>query len=403
MKLFRKIFIINNNIYNKTNIYLIILFNMKSPISKKSISKFMEIPFIKNSWLSKILPKTGKVADSPGVIKYIWKKIDTKVKINFLNYNETESTEKIIKSINEIKEYDNQKSIKWINVIWVHNEAIIHEIGEQYNIHPLVLWDVTNTTQRPKIEEYDNYIFVIAKIISFSVKKHEIIIEQISLIIWKDYIISFQENESDVFKWIKERISNKKWKISKLWSDYLMYAILDAIVDQYFIVLEQISEKMEELEDQLLFSTDQKLLNKIYSIKKEIVYLKKSIWPIREVIATMQNNENHLIKKNTHIYLKDLYNHTIQVIETVETFRDLTSGMLDLYLSTISNKMNQVMKVLTIFSAIFIPLTFLAWVYGMNFKYMPELSMKWTYPAWWGFCIFVTIVMLIVFKKKKWL
>lgn len=377
---------------------------MKIPfIKRSSLSKIMKIPFIKDSGLARILPKTGKVADSPWTIRYIWKKRENKVKINITNYNEIESSQKTLKSIKEILDFSMEKSIKWIGITWVHNEKIIHEVWELYNIHPLVLADVANTTQRAKIEEYDNYMFIIAKVINYSKETHEVVIEQVSLIVWKDYVISFQEKENDIFDWIKERISNKKWRISRLWSDYLMYAIIDAIVDEYFMVLEQVSEKMEELEDELMFSANQNLLNKIYSIKKEVVYLKKSIRPLREVIATMQNNENKIINKHTYIYLRDVYNHTIQVIETVETFRDLASGMLDLYLSTVSNKMNEIMKVLTIFSAIFIPLTFLAWVYWMNFQFMPELWMKIAYPIWWIFSITLAIVMLIVFKKKKWL
>ncbi len=377
---------------------------MKIPFVKKSsLTKFMKIPFIKNSGISRIIPKTSKVAASPGTISYIWKKRENRVKINLINYNETVYNEQKLATINDVAVFDKEKSTKWINVTWVHNEKIIDEIGAHYGIHPLVLEDIANTTLRPKIEEYDNYLFIIIKIIYFSNETHEFEIDQLSLIIWNDYVISFQEADNNVFKWIVERISNKKGKICRLWSDYLMYAIIDAVVDQYFFAIEQVSEKMEELEDELMLSADKKLLNKIYSIKKEIVYLKKSIWPLREVISYIQHSENKIIKKNTSIFIRDVYNHTIQVIETVETFRDLTSWMLELYLSSVSNKMNEIMKVLTIFSAIFIPLTFLAWVYGMNFQYMPELSMKWTYPAWWGFCIFLTILMLVAFKKKKWL
>ncbi len=377
---------------------------MKNFFTKNnSFKNLIKIPFIKIGSMSKIVPKTGKIAASPWTVKYIWKDRDEKVKINFINYNESTSSQKILKSIKDLIPFNDDKSKKWINIIWVHNEDLINEIGEQYNIHPLVLEDVANTTQRPKIEEYDDYLFVIIKTIYFSSENHEVTIEQVSLLVWKDYVISFQERENHVFKWVIERIINKKWKISKMWSDYLMYAIIDAVIDQYFFVLEQISEKMEELEDELMFSSNQKLLNKIYSIKKEIVYLKKSIWPLREVINTLQNTESHIINKHSHVYLRDIYNHTIQVIETVETFRDLTSGMLDLYLSTVSNKLNEIMKILTIFSAIFIPLTFIAWVYWMNFEFMPELSMKWAYPVWWVGVITLIVVMIVVFKKKKWL
>ncbi|MDP2090636.1 MAG: magnesium/cobalt transporter CorA [Candidatus Gracilibacteria bacterium] len=375
---------------------------MKISIPKTDkITKFIKNPFTFS--LSRLIPKTDKIASSPGTIKYIGKKRNSKIKISLINYNENEANEIQIKSTKELNNYDTQKTIKWINIKGVHNEKIIHEIGEIYKIHPLVLEDIANTTQRPKIEEYNDYTFIVLKIINFSKDNHEVLIEQFSILVGKNYVITFDENEYDDFSGVKARILSKKGKITKLGSDYLMYAIIDAVVDQYFTVLEEISEKMEELEDELMFSANQNLLNKIYSLKKEIVYLKKSIWPLREVINSLQRSENKLITKNTLIYLRDVYDHTIHAIETVETFRDLTSGMLDLYLSTVSNKTNEIMKVLTIFSAIFIPLTFLAGVYGMNFQFMPELAMKWTYPAWWIFCIIVTIILIIVFKKKKWL
>jgi len=375
---------------------------MKIPLPiNDNISKFIKNSF--NNGLSKIIPKTDKIASSPWTIKYIWRKRNSKVTISLINYNEVDASEKNLKSISEMSEYNSQKSIKWICVKWVHNEKIIHEIWELYWIHPLVLEDVANTTQRPKIEEYSEYTFIVLKIINYSKEKHEVLIEQFSIIIWKDFVITFDENQYNDLLWVKNRILNKKWKITKMWSDYLMYAIIDSIVDQYFYVLEDISEKMEGLEDELMFSADQNLLNKIYSLKKEIVYLKKSVWPLRDVINTLQHSENKLITKTTLIYLRDLYDHTIQAIETIETFRDLASWMLDLYLSTVSNKMNQIMKILTIFSAIFIPLTFLAWVYGMNFEFMPELTMKRAYLIWWIFVIIMIIVMILIFRKKKWI
>ncbi|MDD2870819.1 MAG: magnesium/cobalt transporter CorA [Candidatus Gracilibacteria bacterium] len=375
---------------------------MKINFSTNSkLSEFIKIPF--TSGLSKILPKTDKIASSPGTIKYIGKKRNSKVKINLISYNGTESSEKQIKNIAQISEFVDQKSIKWIDIKGVHNEKLIHDIGVMYGIHPLVLEDIANTTQRPKIEEYSDYTFVVLKIINFSKEKHEILTEQFSILVGKDFVITFDENNYEDFSGVKARILSGKGKITKLGTDYLMYAIIDSVVDQYFSVLEDISEKMEELEEELMFSANKSLLNKIYGLKKEIVYLKKSIWPLREVINSLQHSENKMISKNTHLYLRDLYDHTIQAIETVETFRDLTSGMLDLYLSTLSNKMNEIMKVLTIFSAIFIPLTFLAGVYGMNFEFMPELAIRWAYPVWWIIVFVLIIVMLLIFKRKKWL
>ena len=300
---------------------------------------------------------------------------------------------------------DNQESptVTWLNITGVHNETIIHEAGEIFNIHPLVLEDIANTTQRPKVEEYDDYLFLVIKMAYFSKETDEIVMEQVSLIIGKDYVISLQEKEGDILEGLRERIRNNKGKIRKLGSDYLMYGILDTVVDHYFSVLEYVGEQIEALEEQLMHSAGQELLTKIYSLKQELVYLRRSIWPMREVGNTLQRSEHDLFGDDTFVYLRDVYDHTIQVVETVETFRDMSSGMLDLYLSTVSNKMNEVMKLLTIFAAIFIPLTFISGVYGMNFEFMPELKWKFAYPVWWLIIIVLTLAMLLYFKKKKWM
>lgn len=363
----------------------------------------MKIPFYKKISLSKLLPKNTTHSSSPGTIKYIWKKRSSKVKMDIINYNETNFSEKKISKIEDSILLKDDKSITWLNVMGVHNEALIHEIGEKYNIHPLVLEDITNTTKRPKIEEYDDYLYIIVKMIYFSKKTKEVEVEQVSLIVGSNYVITFHEKESDILDWVKNRLRTFKGKIRKLWSDYLMYAIIDSIVDQYFYVIEQISENIEGLEEELMLWSGQELLNKIYSLKKEIVFLKKSVWPLREVVNTLQHGENKLINEYTFIFLRDLYDHTIQVIETVETFRDLISWMLDLYLSTVSNKMNEIMKVLTIFGTIFIPLTFIAWVYWMNFEHMPELTGERSYYIWWIIIIFIVITILLLFKRKKWI
>ena len=363
----------------------------------------MKLSFQNNLSLSKLLPKTHETRSSHGTIQYIWTEREDKVKINILHYNEADFFEKELSDINESQSFNENKMTKWINITWVHNEEIIQEIWEQYKIHPLVLEDISNTTQRAKVEEYDDYLFVIIKMIYFSKKTSELVIEQVSLIVGDNYVISLQEKEDDVFDWVRQRIHKKKGRICKSWSDYLMYAIIDAVVDQYFTVMEKMSEKIEYLEEKLLISPDQKILHEIYSLKKELLFIKKSVWPIREVISLLNKTESAIINESTLIYLRDLYDHSIQVIETIENFRDLTSWILDLYLSTISNKMNEVMKVLTVFAAIFIPLTFIAWVYWMNFKFMPELEWKYAYPVWWSIIIILTIIMLILFKKKKWL
>ncbi|HUX56396.1 MAG TPA: magnesium/cobalt transporter CorA [Bacteroidales bacterium] len=363
----------------------------------------MKQSILKTLRISRLIPKTAKPPSIPGMIKYYGKEREDPVTIHIIDYNETDFSEKDLGNIAESLPFKESPSVTWLNITGVHDEKVIHEIGEIFKIHPLVLEDIANTTHRPKVEEYDNYLFVIIKMAYYKEETGEVIIEQVSLIIGRNYVISLQEKEGDILDGLRERIRNNKGKIRKQGSDYLMYGIMDVVVDNYFLVLEHIGEDIEEMEEQLMKSATQQLLNRIYTLKQELVYVRKSIWPMREVINTIQRTEYNLVKKDTFVYFRDVYDHTIQVVETVETFRDMSSGMLDLYLSTVSNKMNEVMKVLTIFAAIFIPLTFLAGVYGMNFEFMPELKWKFGYPFWWAFTIIVTIGMLIYFKKKKWL
>lgn len=363
----------------------------------------MKKSILKTLGISKILPKTGHKSSIPGTVRYVGKKRKERVKLHIMNYNEKDFSEKTLKSVTDEFQFKGKDLVTWLNVTGVHNENIIHDIGNKFEIHPLVLEDIANTTQRPKVEEYDSYFYTVIKMAYFNKETSEVTMEQVSLLVGNGYVVSLQEKEGDILDGLRESIRNNKGKIRKLGSDYLMYGIIDAVVDNYFSVLEHIGEEIENLEVKLMRSTDQRLLTDIYNLKKELVFLRKSIWPMREVVNTLQRTEHPLINENIAIYLRDVYDHTIQVVETVETFRDMTSGMLDLYLSTMSNKMNEVMKVLTMFAAIFIPLTFLAGVYGMNFKYMPELGMRLAYPAWWVFTTVLAIGMVIYFKRKRWM
>jgi magnesium transporter len=362
---------------------------------KKSILKTLKI--------SRLIPKTGKPYSVPGTVEYVGKEREVPVKIHILDYNETDFTEKNLNTIAESIPFRESPSVTWLNITGVHDESIIQEVGEIFKIHPLVLEDIANTTQRPKVEDHDSFLFVVIKMAYSNIENGEIILEQLSMLVGKDFVISLQEKEGDILEGLRERIRNSKGRIRRLGSDYLMYGIIDTVVDHYFSVMEHIGEEIEGLEQQLMLSASQELLTRIYGLKQELVFLRRSIWPMREVVSTLQRTEHELVSKDTFVYLRDVYDHTVQVVETVETFRDMSSGMLDLYLSTVSNKMNEVMKVLTIFAAIFIPLTFIAGVYGMNFEFMPELKWKLAYPVWWSITIILVIGMLIYFRKRKWL
>jgi magnesium transporter len=363
----------------------------------------MKKSFLKRISITRLIPKTGKPASIPGTVKYVGKVREGPVKLHVLDYNETEYTEKELENISESLPFKESPNVTWLNISGVHDEKVIHEIGEIFKIHPLVLEDIANTTHRPKVEEHDDFLFIILKMSYFNMESREVVSEQVSLVVGKNYVISLQEKEGDILEGLRERIRNNRGKIRKLGSDYLMYGIMDSIVDHYFSVLEHIGEEIEEIEEQLLISANQELLSKIYALKQELVYLRRSIWPMREVVSLLQRSDYDLISDDINVYLRDVYDHTVQVAETVETFRDMSSGMLDLYLSTVSNRMNEVMKVLTIFAAIFIPLTFIAGVYGMNFEFMPELKWKFGYPVWWAIILILSIGMLIYFRKKRWM
>jgi magnesium transporter len=266
-----------------------------------------------------------------------------------------------------------------------------------------MLEDILNTDQRPKMEDFGSYIYIVLKMFYPAEPGTEFNTEQVSLILGPNYLISFQESEEDVFEAIRERIRNGKGRLRKLGADYLAHAVLDTIVDHYFVVLEKLGEREEDLEEVLTKNPTTRTLQAIHQLKREMIFLRKSVWPLREVISGLERAESPLIQASTGIYLRDIYDHTIQVIDNVETFRDMLSGMIDIYLSSISNRMNEIMKVLTIIATIFIPLTFIVGLYGMNFKYMPELEWPWGYPAVLLLMAAVSGFMLLYFKRKKWL
>jgi len=350
---------------------------------------------IKKSSKSKGLP--------PGALIHIGEKKTDKVKISVMDYSTGKYDEKEIKKVEECFSLKRKPSISWINVDGLHEIDVIEKLGKCFDIHPLVQEDILNTDQRPKMEDFEKYVFLVLKMLYVDDKTNEIHSEQVSLILGNNFVISFQETIGDVFDPVRERIRGTKGRIRKMGADYLAYALIDAVIDNYYIILENIGEKIEGMQEDIISNPNPETLNQIYKLKRDMIYLRKSVWPLREVINGLLRGETKLIKKSTHIYLRDLYDHTIQVIDTIETYRDMVSGMLDIYMSSISNKMNEVMKVLTIFAAIFIPLTFIAGIYGMNFTHMPELDIAWAYPAVWVVIIVVAVSLLGYFRHRKWI
>jgi magnesium transporter len=270
-------------------------------------------------------------------------------------------------------------------------------------LHPLILEDVVSTRQRPKFEDYEKNLFMVLKMLSYDDRSQSVQSEQVSMVLGSGFVISFQERMGDVFDCVRDRIRNAKGRIRKQGADYLAYSLVDAVVDSYFGILEKVGDKIEVLEDELVSDPEERTLQAIYRLKREMISLRRSVWPLRELINGIQRSESTMISESTGLYLRDVYDHTIQIIDTIESFRDIVSGMLDTYLSSISNRMNAVMKVLTIIATLFIPLTFVAGIYGMNFDHMPELKWRYGYAAVWGVMLVVAILMLVYFRRKKWL
>jgi magnesium transporter len=355
-----------------------------------------------------IKTRSDKAGLPPGTLVYLGKKRTKKINITVLDYDETQFKETQVKNVEECFPYVDKPTITWINVDGIYDTEIISKIGENFKFHPLLLEDLLNTNQRPKMDDYEDYIFVVIRMLDFDDKTKQVTSEQVSLILGKNYVISFQEEPEDVFDKVRVRIRHSKGRIRKMGADYLAYALMDAIVDNYFYILEKFGDRIHKLEVRLVEDPRPEALLKIKAMKKEMITLRKSVWPLREVVNNMEKTESKLIEKTTDLYLRDVYDHTIQVMDSVETYRDSLSGMVDLYMSSISNRMNQVMQVLTIIATIFIPLSFITGLYGMNFDRdasplnMPELSWYWGYMMIWIVMILVVIVQLMYFKKKKW-
>lgn len=339
----------------------------------------------------------------PGSLIHIGERKREQTRITVIDYDETSCEEKEVKAVEECFPFKNTATVTWINVDGVHDSEIIGKMGGHFGVHPLILEDIMNTAQRPKMEDMGDYLFIVLRMISFAGKKKGILSEQVSLIVGPNFVISFQEGEGDVFDPVRDRIRSGKGRLRRMGPDYLAYSLIDAIVDNYFVVLEKLGEQVEFLEEEIVTDPGRKTIQALHGLKREMIYLRKSVWPLREVVSGLERSGSHLIKESTGIFLRDVYDHTIQVIDTIETFRDMLSGMLDIYLSSVSNRMNEIMKVLTIIATIFIPLTFIAGIYGMNFEYMPELGWRWGYFAVLAVMVAVGVFMLIYFRRKKWL
>lgn len=338
----------------------------------------------------------------PGALVHVGEKFVEKVTFDQIEYGATKFSRNKKNSIEECFNPQEESSVIWTNIIGLHESEVIHKIGEYYSIHPLVQSDIMNTELRPKIENHEDYLHIILKL-PHILSQNELFMEQISIIVGKNYVLTFQETEDDIFDPIRERLQNSNGKIREKKSDYLTYALADAIIDYYYVVMEKIGTLSEQIEEELVTNPTPKTLQIIHSLKREMVVLRKSIWPTREVIDRFDRLESEIIQESTKPYLHDVYNHTVQVMDNIEGLKEMIGGMLDTYLSSIGNKMNEVMKTLTIIASIFIPITFIAGIYGTNFSYLPELEWEGSYFVMLGGMSTIVLIMLLWFRNRKWI
>ncbi|MBN2564775.1 MAG: magnesium/cobalt transporter CorA [Candidatus Eisenbacteria bacterium] len=339
----------------------------------------------------------------PGTLVYTGEQRVEKVRIDVIDYDGQRIQEIEAKSVDECLPFKDTPTVTWMNVTGLHDIAVVETLGNRYGIHPLVLEDIVHTGQRPKFDDFGDYLFLVLNTLHRNEDTGEIQTEQISLILGANYVISFQEVPEDPFENVRDRLRQDKGRIRKSGPDYLAYALMDAIVDHYFAILEALGDRIEDMGVEAVNDPTPNTLHDIQGLKRTLNHLRRTIWPLREVISALERGESKLVAKATGVYLRDVYDHTIQVVEMVETFRDMASGMFDTYLSSVSNRMNEVMKVLTIIATIFIPVTFVAGVYGMNFSHMPELAWPWAYPAVLLLMLAIGLWMVFYFKRKGWL
>lgn len=325
------------------------------------------------------------------------------VKITVIDYDENNFEQKEVTSVEECFSFRDKPTVTWINVDGIHDTSIIEKLANCFGLHPLILEDICDIGQRPKFEDLGNYLYIVIKMLSYDEESSEVKIEQMSLVLGNNFVISFQETEGDSFGVIRDRIKNSKGRHRKMGADYLAYSLIDATVDNYFDILDEFSERIEFLEEEIISRPDQQVLKETYNFKREIIFLRKAIWPLRELMRSLERSESSLIKGSTRIYIRDIYDHVIQVSDSMEFFREMLTGMIEMYLSSLSNKLNEVMKVLTVIATIFMPLTFLTGIFGMNFKHIPGLERVWGFPSSLLIMIITALFMVRYFQRRQWM
>jgi len=340
---------------------------------------------------------------APGTVLYAGKRKVDSILIESVIFDKNTLSEETLTDVSKLEYKCDSDDIQWVTITGLHDSKMVEQIGSSFGIHNLVLEDILNTDHRPKVDFYSDYIYILFKSLSYNRSETAIEQEQISILLGRNFVLCFCEKDHTLFKSIRERLRVPGSKFRASGADYLAYTLMDVIIDHYFIVIEKISDKLDFYEEKIISGNHKGILNKIYLLKRQNLSITNSIWPLRELISQIERSDSGLIKKTNHIFFRDLYDHTIQIIDKINVYRELLTAIIDLHLSESGNRTNEVMKVLTIISTIFIPLTFIAGVYGMNFKFMPELQVHWAYFAVIGLMAALAILMLIYFRRKKWL
>ena len=345
-----------------------------------------------------------KIGLGPGSLVYVGDEISGFVDVEVYHCTEGSELERRgLADVEELTAYRDAPGLTWVDVNGVHDVALIGRIGEIFNLHPLLLEDVVNANQRPKFEQHGEHLFLVLKMLLSSAEGDEIEAEQVSVVLGPHYVITFQKRARDTFDPVRRRLADPTSRIRQHGADYLAYALVDTIVDNYFAVLERLGDQIEELEDAVIADPSRERLEDIFEAKRGLVELRRMVWPLRDALAGMGRGDTPLIRHDTLPYLRDVHDHTLRVIDTIETYRDTAATMVEMYMTGVSNRMNEVMRVLTVIATIFIPLTFIAGVYGMNFINMPELHWRWGYPAVLGVMGVTTVFLLMFFRRRGWL
>lgn len=347
--------------------------------------------------------RSRKVGLESGSLIHIGEQKLDRTRIAILDYDEGGVREIPSATVEDCVRLKDTPSVTWIDVEGIHDVAKLEELGGAFGLHPLVMEDILNTDQRPKTEDYGEYLYIVLRMFCLDEQRHQVVADQVSLILGKGFVLSFQEGELDVFDPLRRGISEGKGRVRRMGASYLAYALVDAVVDNFFVIFERFGDEIDALEDEVIDKPTPLTLQRIYRLKRDMLFLRKSVWPLRELVGMLERSETELVDDAVRMYLRDVHDHAIYLVDTIETYRDMLSGMLDIYLSSVSNRMNEVMKVLTIIATVFMPLTFMAGVYGMNFRHMPELEWRYGYPAVLIAMAAVSAVMLVFFRRKRWI